>query len=122
MNDAQQTPARGSNIVSHDRGYSCRGRLLRSSRAEHPTCLPCPVLGCFHGLPLVSGFERYKGTTDANAGERCSGWRHLLCCGYTVRGLVSYVVFKRTNRKLGATDGEAAAQPSQNSISFNEFQ
>jgi hypothetical protein len=66
-------------------------------------------------LPLVSGFERYKGTTDANAGERCSGWRHLLCCGYTVRGLVSYVVFKRANRKLGATDGEAAAQPSQDS-------
>ena len=66
-------------------------------------------------LPLVSGFERYKGTTDANAGERCSGWRYLLCCGYTVRGFVGYVVFKRANRKLGATDGEAAAQPSQDS-------
>ena len=53
--------------------------------------------------------------SDAHAGERCGGWRHLLCCGYTVRGFVGYVVFKRANRKLGATDGEAAAQPSQDS-------
>ena len=108
-------PTRGGNFISYDCGYSCRGRLLRSKRAERPSCLPRPALDCFHGLSLASGFERDKGTTNADAGERCGDWRHLLCCGFTVRRFVGYVVFKRTNRKLGATDGEAAAQSSQGS-------
>ena len=66
-------------------------------------------------LPLVSGLARNKCTTDANADQRCSGWRCLLCCGYTVRGFAGHVVFRRANRELGATNGEAAAEPSQDS-------
>jgi hypothetical protein len=88
---------------------TCRRRLLHSNAAEHPSCLPALFWIASMVYPLVSGLERNTGATDAHAGERCSGWRRLLCCGYTVRGFVGYVVFKRANRKLGATDGEAAA-------------
>ena len=109
MNDAHQTPLEEAisflTIAAILVAVGCYAAAVQNI----PVASPAAVLGCLHGLPLVSGFERYKGTTDANAGERCSGWRHLLCCGYTVRGFVGYVVFKRTNRKLGATDGEAAA-------------
>jgi hypothetical protein len=107
--------ARGSNFVSHNRGASCRGRLLRSSRAEHSSCVPCALLGCLNGLPLDSRFGRYKGVTDAHAGERCSSWRCFLCCGHTVRRLVSHVVCKRANGKPGAADGKASAEPGQGS-------
>src|SRR5271166_2480601 len=107
--------APGSNFVSDDRVYTCRGRLLRRNLAKRPSRLPCPVLGCFNGLPLVSWFELYTGATDAHARERCSGRRQLLCCDRPVRWLVSCVVFKRANGKPRAADGKAPAQPSQGS-------
>jgi hypothetical protein len=65
--------------------------------------------------PLGSRFCRYQGATDAHAGECGSGWRRFLCCGRLVRGLVSYVVFKRANGRLGTADREPPAQPGQDS-------
>ena len=88
---------------------TCRRRLLHSNAAEHPSCLPALFWIASMVYPLVSGLERNKCTTDANADQRCSGWRRLLCCGYPVRGIAGHVVFRRANRELGATNGEAAA-------------
>jgi len=109
MNDAHQTPLEEAisflTIAAILVGVGCYAAAVQNI----PIASPALFWVASMVLPLVSGFERYKGTTDANAGERCSGRRQLLCCGYTVRGFVGHVVFKRTNRKLGATDGEAAA-------------
>src|SRR5271166_4684111 len=107
--------APGSNFVSDDRVYTCRCRLLRRNLAEHPSCLPCPLLGCFNCLPLVPGPKCCQVATDADARERSGDWRRFLCCDRPVRWLVSCVVFKRANGKLGAADGKAPAQPSQGS-------
>jgi hypothetical protein len=104
-----------SNFVSDDCVYTCRGRLLRRNVAEHPTCLPCPLLGYFNSLPLVPGPECCQGATDADARERRGDWRRFLCCDRPVRWLVSCVVFKCANGKPGAADGKAPAQPSQGS-------
>jgi hypothetical protein len=115
MNDAHQTPLEEAisflTIVAILVAVGCYAAAVQNI----PVASPALFWVSSVVYPLVSGFERYKGTTDAHAGERCGGWRHLLCCGYTVRGFVGYVVFKRTNRELGATDGEAAAQPSPDS-------
>ena len=107
--------APGSNFVSDNCVYTCRGRLLRRHLAERPSCLPCPLLGCLNSLPLVPWPECCQDHTDADARERGSDWRRFLCCDSPVRWLVSCVVFKRANGKLGAADGEAPAQPSQGS-------
>ena len=89
--------------------------MLPGCPAECPACLPYPALGCYKGLPMVSRFERYQDTADANACQRCSDWSHLLRSGSPIRELVSYMVFKRTNGKLGEADGKTQAQPSQDS-------
>ena len=107
--------AAGSDFVSDDCVYTCRCRLLRRNPAEHPSCLPCPLLGCFNSLPVVSGPECCQSATDAHARERGSDWRHFLCCERPVRWLASCVVLKRANGKPGAADSKAPAQPSQSS-------
>src|SRR5262245_46413184 len=85
-------PATGSNLVPYDWGNSSGGRLLYSSPAEPPNCLPCPLLGCFNGLPLGSRFERYQGATDAHAGGRGSDWSQLLCCGHSICRFAGHLV------------------------------
>src|SRR5271166_3506392 len=107
--------APGSNFVSDDCVYTCRCRLLRRNLAEHPSCLPCPLLGCFNCIPLVPGPECCQGATDADARERGGDWRRFLCCERPVRRLVSCVALKRANGKPGAADGKAPAQTSQRS-------
>jgi hypothetical protein len=109
MNDAHQTPLQEAISFLTIAAILVAVGCYAVAAQNIPVASPALFWGRFNGLPLVSGLERNKCTTDANADQRCSGWRRLLCCGYTVRGIVGHVVFRRANRELGATNGEAAA-------------
>ena len=81
-------PATGSNLVPYDWRNSSGGRRLHSSSPESPNCLPCPLLGCFNGLPLGPRVGRYQGTIDAHAGRRGSHWSQLFVVGIPFAGLL----------------------------------
>ena len=105
----------GSNFLFNDRGDSCRGRLLPGSHAERPSRLPCPVLGCFNGVPLVSRIACSQGSTDANACQRSSRWRRLLCCRNSFCRPACHMVFKCAHGQPGTSNGKASPQPNQDS-------
>ena len=115
MSEHDQTPLQKAisflTIASILVGVACYAAALRNIPIASPALFWVASL-IYHWVPELDAINAPQMPMLVSA---CNGWRRFPRCGGALRGLVSQVFLKRSDRQFGAANGEAPAQSGSNS-------